>query len=561
MSYKETGDGNGKLYIGRVKWDNDFNSGNYSAMLFDSESARDKFFMDNFRLIKSNLIYQSPDTYIDVKERIEGIDDYNYIFFTNDSDISNQKYCCFLNNYEYIAPNTTRLYLELDVFQMLMYKTTFYQSYIERATVKRSADTVGAYVQGEPFSVNLVYEQKIKDILESSDWDPQWVLHSTSKFVDAPGYADRYEYEGTGTGNTFGEYGFYINSKAELKKYIETYGRKGFDEILEDTSISIDWKGLLNQLLSGGTAVGQEGIALNFGASLAELQDHRNELIGLYAIPKWAKSSGKEATNTRVEKSESITLNDASLGNGYMPRNKKLLTSVCRAYVLLNQNGLQVALKPELFTRNTSVITVSGIPMSTTGYQYKISNYDDYSASFGEVPYNSDRRVGYDQNTGLNKILNTVGAVSNLAGAAANLAGGNYVQGAGELIQSGITAVDQIGSKGAYFGNNGDLLRVTDGRAQLRFFEMNPSVNECNAIDDYFDMYGYTINEIFNINNKDRAVYIRGRSNWNFVKVRKLNARCYAPMDWERKFKSIFESGVTLWHSYEHFADYSQKNN
>jgi len=415
MAYKKTGSGNGRVYIGVVKWGHD----NSDIMLFSSESVRNKFFEDNFDLIKTNNIFINENKFVDIKETIEDIANYNYLFYYNDSDITSKPRCCFINSYEYIAPNTTRIYIELDVIQQFIYQTDFYQSYVVRATVKKSVDTVGAYTQNEPFSVKLEYESLKSDILTVSDWAPTWVLHATSKYIPSD---DTYHYEGTGTDNTFGEYGFYINTANHLKNYIERYGRKSLPDIFKDAGIEVDWKALLAAFVSGGTSPeSMSAFSIDFGASVAELQDHRNELIGLYAIPTWARGSGSEATNNRTTiQSSAITLNNQTLANGYTPRNKKMLTSICRAYVLLNRTGLQIALKPELFTANSTYIGLGCIPMCTSGYQYFIANYANAAASYGEVPYTSERRVGFDQNTGLNKVLSYINAASNVAGAVGN---------------------------------------------------------------------------------------------------------------------------------------------
>lgn len=64
-----------------------------------------------------------------------------------------------MTNYEYIAPDTTRLYIELDVFQMIIYSTSFYQSYIERAIISKSADNANINYSPEPITPSLVYEK------------------------------------------------------------------------------------------------------------------------------------------------------------------------------------------------------------------------------------------------------------------------------------------------------------------------------------------------------------------------------------------------------------------
>ena len=47
---------NGKLYVGNVKWSNDYKH----VMLFASASARNSFFTTNLTKIKENVIYYQP---------------------------------------------------------------------------------------------------------------------------------------------------------------------------------------------------------------------------------------------------------------------------------------------------------------------------------------------------------------------------------------------------------------------------------------------------------------------------------------------------------------------
>lgn len=565
MAYLSNGTGNGSLYIGNVKWNNEYKH----VMMFSSLARRNSFLTEHLTKISGSVVFINPNSYVDINAKIEGCENLNYCFYTNDSGISDTHYCCFITNFEYLTPHTTRLYLELDVFQQYYYQTNFYTSFIERAIVKKSTDTLGAYTQNEPFSVKLEYESKIKDILTSAQWNPQWVLHCASK---KKSLADEYEYTGIGTDNTFGEYGFYIDSVSDMTKYLELYGRLSMNQILDSINApSFDWKDFLkNILITQVPGVGAVETLQSIMAVINSgvLQDHRDELIGLYAIPKWGRQSGDNATNERISTTETVTLNTNTLANGYTNiKNKKLLSSVCRAFLLVNRNGYRLALKPELFTGTSTTITLYCIPMATSGYQFHISGYKDYNKSYGEIPYSSERRVGYDQNTGLNKILNGVGAFSGLAGSAMNIAGnvvsGNAVgavMGLPDLVNTGVNAVDMLGAQGASFGNNGDLLRVTDGFSQLRFYELNPSVNECRAIDDFFSTYGYTINELDNFASSDSPFYFNSRSNWNFIKTANCNCNCNCPSEYENRFKDIFNNGVTLWHTYSGFCDYSANN-
>lgn len=580
MSYK-SGTPNGTLYAGNVKWSNDYKH----VMLFSSQSARNDFLTSHLTKLKNNVIYYNPNNFIDVAGKLQNVEEYNYVAYKNDSDISNTMYCCFVTNYEYVAPNTTRIYIELDVFQMYYYSTTFYQSYIERAIISKSADNANTNYLPEPISAPLEYEHKIQDILESSKWSPLWVLHMASYYNSATG---KYDYKGIGTNNTYGEYGRFIESQSEIDAVLEMYGRKGINDVLQDFSKMLDdtvdnftqngkdvLKAIIQGIFSGGisTVTGWNDLtglsAISDIGSLADFQDHRDELLGLYAIPLWLKEAyitdggnANFADNRRSNVDVTLTINSNSLANGYTPRNKKLLTSVCRGYVLANKTGMQKSFKPELFT-GTPVIRLSGITMSTGGYNWHISNYADIVNSYDEVSYNSERRVGYDANSGLNKAINTIGAggavLGSLGGVTAGMMSGNptaIISGAGGAVTSLVKAIDQIGQKEQHIGHNGDLLRITGGRAQLTWYEISPTRSECESIDNFFDMFGYTIQKHAN-----PTSYFNTRSNWNYIKCAdNINLSCDGPADYENKLKNIFASGVTLWHSYSNFGDYSQTN-
>lgn len=553
------GNYNGVIYLGSVKWNDD----NKHQMLFTengvrSATARHNFLINHLTKINGNILaVPNPNGYIDIDCIVEDIEKINYCYYRNDNNLSSTFYCCFVANYEIIAKDTTRLYLKWDYFQQFFYSTTIFQSYIERTIIPKNEDTPLGNTLPEPISATLENEYKIKDILTSADWNPSWILHTASVYDDSD---KEYHYEGVGTGNTFGEYCKKVNNVAEMQTILKNYGRKSVEEIAADANVQSgntkfsDW---VNAIFSG-SALTEAIESVRATTSIADLQDHRTELIGLYAIPKWLADLTNTAllTNTRYTSTVNIPLNSAALANGYIPRNKKMLSSVCRAYVLANKTGLKIPLKPELFTENNTDIILSGIPTSTSGYNYELTNYLDYQQSFGDVSYSSERRVGYDSNTGINKALNLIGAGSQLVGAASSVYANpaTALSGAESALSAGMKAIDNIGTKESHIGNNGDLLNVTDGRAQLSFYEINPLYNECVAIDNYFDMFGYSIN-------KHGIINLYARSQWNYFKTSDFNCYVKGPTDAENAIKNMFNSGITLWFNYNNFGNYSVPNN
>ena len=528
---------NGVLYIGSVPWGSDYKN----VWLASTRKAHYDYFVRKLKRIEAHIVFAHPNAYIDVKGDIGSLNTVNYLMFSNSTDIEESNlYHCFVNSYEYLSPQTTRLYIELDVFQQYIWDTTFNECYIERAHISKSDDYVGANLESEPVSAVPSVTRNINNVFSEDDWQPQWVLHTTSYFNSG---TKKYEYGGLSEYNTFGEYGKYIDSKSDLTNLLEDYGRKSMDDVIDD--VSIDWKKILNAFLSGGTS--SAGMtAITSATSIAELQDHRDELIGMYAIPKWARESTPWATNNRITKSSPLSLRN-NLACGYTPRNKKLLSSVYKAYILYSRNGTILSFKPEVFKKTPSCIC-SCIPMGTSKVNIYISNYDDMRNSYKSIPYSCERRIGYDSNTGLNKTLNVLNAVTAMANSTKS---GNFI---GSFLP-GINAIDAMGEQGTTVGSNGELIDIVDGQSALRWADVSPTYNECVHIDKYFDMYGYSQNTIGNpLSN------MRTRSEWNYVKTKDISLSVGAPEEFINKLKEIFNNGVRVWHNINHFGDYNYPN-
>lgn len=73
-------------------------------------------------------------------------------------------------------------------------------------------------------------------------------------------------------------------------------------------------------------------------------------------------------------------------------------------------------------------------------------------------------------------------------------------------------------------------------------------------LDKYFDMFGYTINELKNID-------INSRTNWNYIKTQGANLLGNIPEIDLESLKELFDNGITFWHNPETYLDYSQNNN
>lgn len=62
------------------------------------------------------------------------------------------------------------------------------------------------------------------------------------------------------------------------------------------------------------------------------------------------------------------------------------------------------------------------------------------------------------------------------------------------------------------------------------------------VIDDYFSMYGYSVN-------RNKAIELHTRSNWNFIQTVGCNVIGNCPAPALNRIKDMFDNGVTLWHN------------
>lgn len=562
MAYLTDGNGDGHLYIGHVKWSNDYKH----TMLFTtvsnnqftlSKSARNSFMTSTLTSVSEKVVYINPNKYVDVAGKIKGLDNKNYLFFYNDSDIGGNsservEYCCFITDYEYIAPNNTRLYIELDVIQTYFYDCSFYRSFIERGHV--ASDTVGAWLAPEPISVVPSFMRELEQVGSNNQWSPSWVLHSTSRYNNT---THKYEYGGLNT--SLGEYGTYIDSVSDIQNFIKNYSKKSVEEIADDVqsaSGNQTWTDWLNSIFSGtaGTDVIE---SVRATTSASDLQDHRSEIIGVYAIPTWAKGSGSP-TNSPNTLTATGTLSN-SLACGYTPRNKKMLTDMCKAYMLYDQNGTKIPYKPQLFT-GTPTITLSCAPMSTSGYYVQLSNYRDFTEATKQIPYNCERRVSYDVNTGLNKSMNILSAGVNMLSSAGALITSPtnpvaVIQGAQRVANSTMNMIDALGQRGASIGSNGDIMSLMSNHAVLHWCDVSPNYAECEYIDDFLDTFGYAINELY----APRS-WMYTRRYWNYIKTENVNINAQCPANYEQKIKDILNAGITFWHDYSNYGRYDLSN-
>ena len=158
--------------------------------------------------------------------------------------------------------------------------------------------------------------------------------------------------------------------------------------------------------------------------------------------------------------------------------------------------------------------------------------------------------------------MNIVGsAITSAVSTVTNLATENYA-GAGLSVASGLQGVGNALIQQKQHNMiaptvNGQLnsadVNVASGNNTFHFYKMSIKEEYARIIDNFFDVYGYKINNI-------KVPNLTGRPNWNYIKTIDCNVIGDIPQTDLQTIKSMFNTGITLWHNSSTFLDYSQNN-
>ena len=294
--------------------------------------------------------------------------------------------------------------------------------------------------------------------------------------------------------------------------------------------------------------------------------------------------------------------------NYYRPENNKLYTSLARCFKIYNKNGVSIPLRPELLNNlNQIVLTMY---MHTYGNEIKLEiNYNDFNNNFISLPYSYSFNYGINNNVGVardtriaqyqtNRSIANLKYLSKGMGIISNIGTSALTFGAGSMIPSSMNLQPYMNMKSQISGFSGmasvpsqimdlagdivstefdlsveranaytsqpiNIGNITGDRneinpifTQLKLAECNPTYYECQIIDNFLNMYGYSIQEIDSV--KD---YLTHRSKWNYIKTKDCRCNTKSPNKDNIAFNKIFDSGTTVWRNIDDVGDYTLQNN
>lgn len=530
---------------------------NKHQLTFTSKTQQHNYFMSLPKLLLEDATYQRKDKYIRYPGNADELINFNYVMYQNENS-GNKWYYAFITNIIYKSENSCDIYITTDVWQTWQFDITWKQSFVEREMIGVQNDIPGMNILPENLETG---EMKVQSSKGLESLKPVYIIAYLGD---------------TFNNETLSQDGFTYNGIWSSLTFIVTNTLDVALKIINDAGFG-------------------EQIFTVFSIPLLAVEDFvpndTPEEHHYYALPM--AENFKQTPKTLNLGTRPISL------DGYIPRNKKLLTfPYCYAACTPNSGKSQI-FKFENFQNPTQpqVKIISEIAPNPTvqiipqNYNGQSGNSQNYAASLTGYPTVSYRTDYYNawlaQHSETMEIkadymeknyrYNTVSGASNLitnllfpglkamsgTGGISGVTGG--ISPAMDLLQNDLNYEYFINSQmalknqqqlipdsGNITGSNSTLLGY-DIYTDNLFNIFTIKAQFAEHIDKYFDMYGYTTNmlKIPNLNN---------RSQWNYIKTLGANILGDIPQQDLSIIKDLFNNGITLWHNPNTFLDYSANN-
>ena len=513
-----------------------------NSIWFANEGAQATYFLNHRKapLEHFDCMYHRESEELRVNAPIQDCLDVNYVMWRNHA-YSTKWFYAFVTECRYINANCTGLKIELDVLQTWYFDYQLLPCFIERCHT--ATDNIGDYILPEPVETGepIVLAEtptamtvfKYWDIIAFSTFDwSTWAINPS----------------GTGSlnnGNVF-----------------SALNRTRIGQI---------------ELTPGANGAVYSSYSMHPGYSLSTLLDQHPDLVdGVVAIVMTPTAFEiDDAVHVGIPKPTAT-----SALAGYTPRNRKLYTKQFTRLLATDGSGagkyfaFEDFVDPSqcdfwMYSDRAPSQSVICAPDGYNGLPAGHRNYQDalIMTGFPQCAWVSDTFKTYlaQNQATLGLSLATAGAQV-IGGTAMTLATGGIgtLAGAG-MATSGITSIvntlaaleDRTHVPPKLHGNVTNTALMAVGEKAFKFIIHSAKPEYLAVIDDFFDLYGYTVDRVGVPN-------IHARPHWTYVKtsgaaaVPATGAGCTATA--LRRIQSIFDAGITFWADGYEVGDYSLDN-
>lgn len=527
------------IYIGTVPFDASYRHVRYIA----DRDAQQQYFASlcPTALRRDDYTYQRIDNSVVVPFNAETLYGYNYCMFQNEN-YGERWFYSFINDIEYVNPQSSRLHLELDIMQTWFPDCTVKSCMVEREHVNN--DAIGAHIKDE----GLDPGELVVDYY-SFDNQNQYIYPVVASAVEPL------------------KDGTYVNVGGDT--YMGVYSGCSLSVFL---SVD-DLKSFINALASNG---------------------QQDAISAIYLVPEFCVQNKVKKDNGWgywVDASAGTPTADYSLDvgmgslNGYTPKNNKTLCYPNQYFEVTNFNGGNQKFRLEFFgNKGTASFDKTGGCSQSSTLAYIPKNYNGnagrcveqaiYMADFPTCTWvyqawanmygqSQVDMLGLKFNSlvELPIVNNAVNGAQSLIGSAVNGVQG-LASGSVSSAVSGVTGMvggfidniqDQTNSFAALSkltrtpntsrgGLNSTTSLVNLGSYTVGFRKYTCRYEMAKQIDDFYSAYGYLVAE-------NKVPNIVGRKSWNYVKTNGASVVGKVPANVLKRINSLFDRGLTFWHT------------
>lgn len=591
--------------IEEINFDNSYEN----VLDFETPEAQDSFFtskvyesFDNFSIIREN-------EEIKIEANINSLNGLNYCRYTNTIKGVEKTFYAFIIRKEYVNPVTTRLVLEVDVWQTYLFDFELKDSFVEREHQNRFIKTLDNKLlpvfntEVENLEIGTDYEiiskEKIKDKTSTPD-DLVWleIIATQSISTGTVSSQDPSSYENYSTtlrqnGVRTGVYSYLIpvvlgqlggifwtpdatgtlrrlnvlpmenlvaSSNAVLAIRILHYCPVKYTCTPYTSGVNSGYK----LIFEGGYVEGEQattyakinivkGNNTNFGG--VNLADIGESAINLRVVDNTNENSTVTKTLSSV-----IFNNDLSIDNlKNVSRETKLLTYPFAFQQLCDYQSSPLKIKNEFLSGTHNIKFIQSLGISSK-FKYFVENYNgdngkEYNTinnTISELPLTNSAYISY---ISANKASATTGVALNVGtglltlGLGVATGGIGLVAGVGGAISSANSIANRM-LKMQDLKNTPDNIRQAGNNAEFDILDKNFQLVLTN-----FRIKQNYLNKVFNYfyhfgyaTNEIKKPNLKSRYYFNFIKTVGCNIQGSLDNEIIAKLKNIFNNGVAIWH-------------
>ena len=532
----------GQVYICKTPLENDYKN----QLTFATKIAQENYFNSTIIKTLDNYTYIKKDNVIKVGINIDEIIDCNYLFYKN-TGFSNKIYYCFITKMEYINENCTAITIETDCFQTWYFDIRYNKCFVEREHV--NDDTIGVHTIPEGLETGDYVDQYVDNdemsglnFLTKGGHSPYVVLAVSETGLDVALPNGSRIYNNVYSGLIF----LTFPSTQDVDKYINYIQHK----ITED---------IIYAAFMCPYEIATDGVNFKWSTFTDGSTSFQYAFINY---------------TTRATQMGLVEINKPNNLDTYIPRNKKLLTFPYRYFNITNNSGSSATYKYEYFNsrdgRDVCQFTMLGaispgcsIRLIPYNYKYGKTEFDythkevEESIVAGKLPtcgWTNDAYTNWLTQNAINIPLDIASDIVKtgvgIATGKVSLAGGGLAGIGGTMAEIYQHSLIPTTAKGGV--NQGDL-NFAD-KLCFSVYKKCIKYEYARIIDNYFDMFGYKVNDV-------KIPNITGRQNWNYVKTIDCNFDGDIPQTDLNIIKAMFNGGVTFWHNPANILNYSLSNN